>query len=119
MLSSSACRPGRSRRLLYVAWPASQARQNTFDQPALLHASSMWRTPASPHCIPGLSIQSEWVRGALRVSFSGRASSAPLMLDRAAAETAAAAPRKCRRLIGRIKKAGSLEQEGGEPASVG
>src|ERR1035438_2083281 len=35
----------------------------------------MWRTPASPHGMPALRIQSEWVSGALRISFAGWADS--------------------------------------------
>jgi hypothetical protein len=35
----------------------------------------MWRTRGSPQGMPGLSIQSEWVSGALRINLSGRAES--------------------------------------------
>src|SRR5262245_58649882 len=68
-LLDSAWSPGRSSLLGYVATPASNTRQYTFDHPASLQASSMWRTPSRPHLGPfALSIQSECVSGAESVS---------------------------------------------------
>src|SRR3954469_24093311 len=39
------------------------------DRPKDLQTSSMWWTPAGPQGMLGLSIQSEWVRGAERINF--------------------------------------------------
>src|SRR5665213_1017615 len=73
------------------------------DHPHALQASSICRTPASPQAIPALSIQSEWVSGAVRMIFSP--SSARADFARASAHginpplTAARACRNVRRLI--------------------